>query len=117
MPITAIDNLSPSWYTPECEKDEENPTRFNLRPLDGLEYMEVIAEVTKLESGDFSISSRGMQKAIRSGVVGWENFLGSNGKDIKFSPHNINKIPPLILQELASEVIERSELGAEAEKN
>jgi hypothetical protein len=117
MAITAIDNLSPSWYTPDCEKDEDVPTRFNLRPLDGLEYMEVISEVTKHDSGDFAITSKGMQKAIRSGVVGWENFKGSTGKDIKFSPHNLNKVPPLILQELAGEIIERSELGAEAEKN
>jgi hypothetical protein len=117
MPITAISNLTPEWYTPECEKGVDDPTRFKLKPLDGKEYMEIMSEFRREESGEFTISSRGLHAALKYGLVGWENFMDSHGKDVKYSPHNLGKVPPIILQELAGEIINRSELGETERKN
>ena len=107
MAINAITKIAADWYTPESEREEENPTRFKIQPLNGLQHMEVLNDLYK--SGPFN--------ALRYGLVGWENFSDENGKEIKFSAKNIERIPPLLLSELSTEIVNRSELGEDATKN
>ena len=116
MAITAISNLAPFDYVPELDRDSESPTTFKLKPLNGMQYMEVISEL-KSDGGETRLSGKGMHLAINHGLVGWDNFSDDNGKAVKFNPANINKIPPIVLAELAGEIVSKSELGVTETKN
>ncbi len=111
MPIKPINNLSPDWFTPDSEKDETMPTRFKIKPLDGEQYMSVMLETKTDPDGNLSLSSAGMNMALKYGLVGWENF------DTPFSKANFGKIPAIVLISIASEIVNRSTLGGEQEKN
>ena len=117
MEITAISKLTTADYIPENDKESSEPTAFKLKPLNGMQYMEVIAELKTDENGEASLTGKGLGLAIKFGLAGWDNFCDEDGKNLKFNRLNIVKIPPIILTELAGEIINRSEVGAEERKN
>jgi len=117
MSITAISGLTAEKYIPEIDKDSDEPTSFKLKPLSGVHYMSIMAEVTELGDGESRITGNGLRLAIKHGLVGWDNFNDAQGNKMKFNPVNVKKIPPAILTELAGEIISRSEVGGEQIKN
>ena len=120
MAITAISAIKADWYTPESERDEEETkrTRFKLQPLDGTQYLDVMAQVNTTPNGDIQMSGYGLRMAAKWGVVGWENFADpETGKEMKFNAFTVARIPPVILKELVSEIMDRSELGEIQVKN
>ena len=115
--ITALSNIAAEFYTPTTEIDEENPTRFKLKPLNGIDYMNVITESGTNADGNFVLSASSGQRALKSGLVDWENFTFADGKDVKFSIHNFKLIPAEILAELIGQIMSISSTDASAEKN
>lgn len=116
MAIKAMSGVVPEDYVCKHEGDTENPTIWKLQPLNGFDYMEVMSELQRTDNG-FKISGKGLGIAVRKGLVGWQNFHDENGKEIKFNPLNMKKIPAIVLGDLADRVIEISELGDEQAKN
>ena len=119
MAITAISKLTAEDYVPESDRDSDadDQTSFSLKPLNGMQYREVIAELKTDGDGESSLTGQGLKLAIKYGLAGWENFSDENEKVLKFNKLNVSKIPPIILTELAGEIINRSEVGAEERKN
>lgn len=117
MSITAISKLIAEDYIPQSDIDSDNPTKFRLRPLNGMQYMEVMSELIRNDDGQLRISGKGMKMALQYGLIGWSNFRDEDGNELKFNILNVEKIPPVILSELASEIISRSEIGEEERKN
>lgn len=113
MALHAIPHILPFDYVPNCDKNEPEKTTFKLRPLNGQQHMEVLHEID--ETGHYT--ARAMGLAIKYGLIGWENFTDAGGAALPFSPLNITRIPPVIMQELALAVIRRSDLGEAALKN
>jgi len=116
MAIKTISVLAATWFVPKSEKDDMNPARFEVRPLDGMQYMEVMNE-TSGTGVDLRISGRGLKLALQHGLVGWETVQDKDGKNIEFSRNEVNRLPPILLTELAAEILDISELGEEAIKN
>ena len=79
--------------------------------------MEIMAEVSDSGNGEQRISGNGLRLAIKHGLSGWENFNDEQGNALKFNPLHVQKIPPVILSELAGEIISMSEVGGEQIKN
>lgn len=116
MAITALNKVSPAWYTPECEREEEAPTKFKLRPLTPAER-ESVMDVMDAE-GNLGIPPKNYGKVLRIGLLDWENFNDpETGKPMKASPVNHPRIPGDIRLELASEILIRSGLSEEEQKN
>lgn len=116
MTITALSGLVEQEYIPEDDKDSENPTVFRLKPLNGMQYMEVMSEVKRV--GDFlRVSGDGLKLAIKYGLVGWKDFYDENGKDVKFNPHTVLRVPSDVLAELADKIISISRLEGTEIKN
>lgn len=115
MAIQLREKLAASWYTPKSEEGEAAPSRFRVKPLDGAQYMEVLGEV-EFRDGNPIITAKGLRIAALQGVVGWENVPGADG-EAEFSPSRLRQLPANVLLELGQEVIVRTELGADAEKN
>ena len=79
--------------------------------------MEIMLEVAKNADGDLAVTGKGLRLAIKYGLTGWENFVGDDGKDIPFSRAAVGRIPLADLSDIASEVLDRSKVSEEQEKN
>lgn len=119
MAIRAADPITPFWYTPDSEKNKENPTRFHLKPLNGVEMFEVRSRI-KMEDGQYVASADCARAVLRSGIVGWENFEGADGQvkfDVVDRARNLDHIPFKLVAELFSAIINRSTLSETERKN
>ena len=119
MTIKAITGLIPEWYIPAIEKNKKTATRtrFELTPLDGSSFLEVMTEGEISTNGTFFPNYKGRMILIERGLTNWENFGGTGQKAIAFSLDNISMIPANILAELSSEIMNRSALTSEDKKN
>ncbi len=115
MSIQALAGLLPAWYTPKGQDDDDKPTRFKVRPLDGEQYGDV-AEHVGVVNGAVRLSSRGISQCLKHALIGWENFTGVDG-DVAFFAANFRLIPYLIRVELATHIFIISSLSEEQEKN
>jgi len=111
-----LDGLVPFWHVPEGQGDNDAPTEFNLKPLDGMQHAEVYAEC-KIADGMVTLSSSAIQLCLKYGLVGWKNFNDDEGQPIGFSRNNIRTVPGDTLLELATRVFNSSYLTAGQEKN
>lgn len=118
MAIRAADPITPFWYTPESEKDKEGPTRFHLKPLDGVEMFEVKSRV-KFEDGNLVIPAGCARSVLQASMLGWENFIDGTGP-IEFSANravNIKRIPVEMVDELFNAILNCSAVSETARKN
>lgn len=111
--IHAIPQLLTIDYIPKDDRDSEQPTKFKLQPLSGTQFMEVLCEI----DAEGHYTAKGLLLALKYGLCGWDNFCESNGGAIPFAPVNFGKIPPMIVHEVALEIINRSSLGEKERKN
>jgi len=118
MAITAaqakIDKVD---YVIESDRGSENPTTFKLKPMDGQQYMGVMAEANMDQDGMMSFSERTMKNTLKYGLVGWDNFPDEDGKDVKFSRLAFGRIPVAELTELFSQIIKMSSVSEDEGKN
>jgi len=117
MAITAVPNLTVYKYTPIAERENDNPTTFDLKPLNGVEYMEVCAELIPDGVGGADLPHAGGVICLKHGLVGWSNLLDENGQEIVFNKLNFGRVPSAILSELATEIFVRAEVGEPERKN
>ncbi|MBL4709761.1 MAG: hypothetical protein JKY48_15110 [Flavobacteriales bacterium] len=117
MAITAITGLVAQWYTPEQSGDDEQKTAFEIKPLNGLVAMEVLAEAHADANDNIHISGKAMQKILKHGLIDWRNLNDDTGKTLKFSVGNFSRVPALVLKDLATEIITISQLTGEEIKN
>lgn len=115
MAIRATEGLTPSWWTPPSEKDEDRPTRFLIAPLTGAQQDEVLEGAT-IEDGRLMLTAAGIRRAIRYGLRDWENFDGEHGP-IPFSHAATDKLPWSVRRLLAGEIVNRSDLTGDEVKN
>ena len=114
MTIKAISTtLTGDWYIPKSEREEETPTRFYLKPLDGPTGTIVMAEL----NADFRLSAKGIVTALVKCLTNWENFQDSTGGQIPFSRANMDRIPIAIKNELAEFLLEQAMVTDEDKKN
>lgn len=120
MAIEIRKKLAPSWYTPESEKDEPSPTRFRVRPLDGVERLECYEYLSHDEkSGQTYLNAKGVAFCANHGVIGWENSpeKSDDGSDKPFNQTVVRTLDPLLIRELGLHIFSITELGVESEKN
>lgn len=112
----ALAQLSPTWYTPVGQSDDDEKTEFRLKPLDGDEYGE-LADHMRLENGVLRITAEGLRQGLRLGLVDWRNFTTTNGETLEFSRVNFRFIPYNVRADLVSRIVEISQLSEDTEKN
>ncbi len=112
MAIKALGGISPEWYTPGSD-DDDNPTRFQVKPLTVEQFEQV---VVYNENGVLTLPVPNYAKVLKYGVIGWENFAGDTG-DVKFSIVNLSLIPTAVRTELAMHIMNLSLLRESEAKN
>lgn len=109
--------ISPDWFTPSDEKEKASPARYKVRPLDGMEFLEVVPHVTIVD-GFIHYDGKGMQILIRRGLLDWEGHTDPDtGNVLEFSADAVSRIPPLRLKAIAYEIANRSQLTEGEAKN
>lgn len=119
MAIRAADPITPFWYTPDSEKNKENPTRFHLKPLNGVEMFEVRSRI-RLEDGQYVTTADCARTVLRAGLLGWENFCDGAGPvvfDVADRARNVERIPFELVTDLFSAIVNRSTLAETVRKN
>lgn len=101
----AIDILIDKEFISKIDKDEI-PTTWILRSMTGIEFLEVTA-----------MGRVDHEKILNWCLTGWKKFIGSDGKEIEFSRENINRVPPIILQDISLEIQEMSAVSEKERKN
>jgi hypothetical protein len=117
--LKALQNLKAEFYVPLSERDGTMPTRFNLRPLDGIELLDV--SYHRDEQGNLSLSSAAARSALKHGLLGWENLVDETGTQVLFNPvdrdMNLKRLPAELVVELSTEIFVRSILSEQERKN
>lgn len=103
--------LAPEWFEPE-QDDSDVKTRVKLKPLNGLEYLEILPYIR----GSFLIGD-GVKLALNYGLMDWENVMDADGKPLKFTRQNVQLLPAKVLSNIAAEIIDRSTFEGEKAKN
>jgi len=116
MAIRAAAGLVAEWFTPTDEVGEDSPTRFKLRPLNQLAFMEIATSGTSREDGAFLPSHQGRLLLLKHGLVDWENFTDAASLPVPFTSANFDRIPMQILIEITTELVVRSVLSDEEKK-
>ncbi len=117
MAIKTWRGLAPTWYTPVSEEGSEDPARFKLKPLNRADLDMVFEGRTTDSEGNLILTARGIEHALRVGLVDWENVLDENDKPLKFRIANFRYLPWAIGQELAGELVNMSFLAEDEAKN
>ena len=129
--------LSPSaTFDYVLQQDQQLPsdqqTVFKLRTLDGIERHELFGVGVPLDLG--RRVTRRHYELLRAGLVGWQNLRGPDGKPVEFMPELqqllvlgrtrapvsdecLAVLEPGWLEELATEIFERSGLTPGDRKN
>lgn len=117
MAIKALNPFAPFWYVPRAEQGRENPTRFKIRGLDGAEFGYITPELTvdpALRSV-VQVSGKGVDLALQSGLVDWENFSNDAGP-VAFAVANFGLVPYEVRGELFWKILAASQVQAEEKK-
>lgn len=117
MTIIANDIITTSWYTPKSEEGQSSPTRFKIKPLDGSKALEVRSDTTVNEDGQVLLTGHALNTSVKYGLVGWENFVDSDGNNIDYTPYAIDKLSASMLEELAGVIIGKTSFTGQARKN
>lgn len=111
--IKALEVLAPTPYAP-AGGDGDEPVRFILRPLSGMEWLEVEYHLP----GNGRWNGAATKAALKCGLVGWENFADSAGP-VPFladKDANIARLSAALILELRREIESRTVLAIEDKK-
>ena len=115
MSTTAISKLAPFEF--KLEPDAVDAATYTLKPLSGLEHMEVMASNEINEQGQIVYTGRSLRMAIKYGLKGWDGVCDADGEALGYSHANVERLPPLDLHRIANEILRRSEITGEERKN
>ncbi len=114
MSIKALTGLVPEWYTPAGQEDEPNPSSFELTPLKSAQ----VATIQKFfDRVTGEVGGEGLYNAAVMGVSNWKNVDDHEDKPLKFSRRNVEFLPYEHLLIIGGEVLARSFITGEEEKN
>lgn len=94
------------WYTPKSQRDEPDPFRVRLRSLTGLQKLEIL-EANRYQTTVFRTPA--LRLAWLYGVAGHEGVAIPDGLSLEGRNLADFITDAEILQEVANEVLERSE--------
>lgn len=108
MAIKARSKLINDHYEIKLDETDEKPSIFILKPLNAIEYLDVLGEMDGRQYRPSAI-----KKIIDTCFVGFENIIDENNQPV--SALDYEMLPPMILLELLNRVIEISTIS-ETEK-
>lgn len=109
MGISIKAALAPEWVTPSTQKDDPAPAQFLLVPLPSTVYLNAHAAFQSGNNGDAALM------VCEAAVRDWRGVeIDGDGK---FSKGLLSRLPPALLAELSTVIIQRATLSETERKN
>lgn len=122
MATQARTGLVPEWFTPLDQRDApgdpdepesesnpikviDRPTRYRLKPLDGLQFAEIMTLGEHTSEGEFIPTHLGRVLTMRYTLKDWENLDLKNGDPDPFSLPALHHMPGHHLIEAVNHII------------
>ena len=109
MALAVTSSLAPEWFTPPSQADESEPAGFLLAPLSAAGFLNANAAVSADRYGDAAML------VCQEVIKGWRNVTVDG--EAEFKPRLVASLPPVIVSELATEIIGRATLSETERKN
>ncbi|SBS29106.1 hypothetical protein MSP8886_01440 [Marinomonas spartinae] len=113
--INSESKIAPTWF--KSDRDESGDVEWLLKPLSGLEFMQVQSGASINSEGHFTYSGQAMRDALRFAIQNWKGFFDAEGKPIEYSQHMLNLVKQKYLVEVFNEIINRAFIREYEEKN
>ena len=114
MATQLLSGLAPEYIKLDIDSDKDNQTEYNIRPLNGMQYAQVVARCV-FKDGYLCVTEDAIPLIIQFGLLGWKNMLDGEGNEVDFDRALVNNIPGTDLFALARKIFTKSTL-AESEK-
>jgi len=114
----AVEALKEEWYTLTEDAGNASAPQFLLRPLYGIEELDVRFRIDG--NGNGSMDKNCATAVLDAGLLNWRNFKDSHGPVVFDRDHRAGNLRRLSLQqvvELAVEIYSRTKLSPEERKN
>ena len=112
-------------FIPVSERGQENPFTVKIRPLGVREMAKLEDNFITIKEGDGISLSQGTynQKALKAGIITWENLKDEDGVEYKVKKNSngevldesLNLLPPTILSEIANAIVTISKYPEDAD--
>ena len=115
--MIAITPKGERWYTPESERDSDEPTEFQLRDLTHgarVRIFDALRVFVDESSGSITTSAGSRTAlAVKAGLIGVRGLVDGSGAPVKFeagkegkvSESFLERIPWGVLREIADELL------------
>lgn len=103
--------MAPGWFQPEdCDAE------FRIRPLNGLEQMEVADLIVVPENGDLICTPQACIAALRGGLLDWKDITDDADDELTFSSANLLRLDAAHLIPVGREILRRTFITEEEKK-
>lgn len=104
--------LTPEWVTPDFDES----ISFELRGMNGLEYLEYSSHSMESGKGNKITFTEEQARVSLRAVSDWKGFEDNTGA-VPFSQAALGGVDLQTMAWLLNEIVSRSVVGADAEKN
>ena len=113
--INQESKIAPTWF--KSDRDRSGDVEWLLKPLTGLEFLQVQAGATVSADGYFIYNGQSIRDALRFGIQGWKGVVDEKGDPINYNHFMLDKVPQKHLNEVFNEIINRAFVSENEQKN
>lgn len=113
--INQESKLAPTWF--KSDRDKSGEVEWLLKPLSGLEFMQVQSGASVNADGFFSYNGQCMRDALRFSIQNWKGFSDEKGDTLQYSAFMLDLIPQMYLNEVFNEIMNRAFIREHEQKN
>ncbi|WP_111639993.1 hypothetical protein [Marinomonas shanghaiensis] len=107
--------IVPTWF--ESDLDEKRDVKWLLKPLSGLEFMQVQSGASINAAGNFTYSGQAMRDALHFSIQDWAGFNDKSGNPMRYGRHRLGFAKQKYLTEVFNEIMNRAFIREYEEKN
>ncbi len=107
--------LAPTWF--KSTKDKSGEVEWLLKPLSGLEFMQVQSGASVNSEGNFCYSWSSIQAALKFAIKDFKGFSDKNGTPLEYGFYILDSLPSEVLMEVHSEIMNRAYIREYERKN
>lgn len=113
--INQESKVAPTWF--KSGRDESGQVEWLLKPLSGLEFMQVQSGASVSAEGYFVYNGQSIRDALRLGIQGWKGVVDEKGEPLIYNHFMLDMVPQKYLNEVFNEIINRAFISETDRKN
>lgn len=116
MAVYRTTGVTPEWWTPESEDEEQEPVQVFIQPLTPPQLSQIMPDVSF--ERDWPCGPNALVMALRWGLKDWQAVYDEHGQALQCNVKNAcNVLPAALQQEIATRIIRNSMVTEDDRKN